>query len=204
MKLNINGLTDWLLEKTIRPMRISIAGFPSCGKSTISNRITNKIDNTIIIESEYWLRSLRYRVENDLSGSHPDSYDLKKCCRDLYCIYNGESVQLPQYSHKIGASCGFIEIKIDPKENVILDGTPFSLSCFNEFHNLSIFLYPKNYNIWLEISIERDVSTRYFSRSEATRHNMRKAKDLEFVRNDSTNSIFIGCHLNKQDFIYEV
>ena len=118
----------------------------------------------------------------------------------LHAIFCGKTVQLPQYSHKVGASSGSTAIKIDPGDGVILDGTPFSLSCFFKFHDLSVFLYPRDYDIWLETSIERDVSGRYFSRSEATRHNMRKAKDMELFRKDSTNSIFIGCVLNKNDF----
>ena len=204
MKLNIDGLTDWLLTKIKQPMRICIAGFPSCGKSTLSNKIIRQINKTKIIESESWLHPLNYRIKKDISGSHPDSYDLKKCCSDLQAIFCGKTVHLPQYSHKIGTSNESIAIKIDSEDGVILDGTPFSLSCFNKFHNLSIFLYPKDYDIWIETSIERDVSTRYFSRSEATRHNMRKAKDMEIIRKDSTSSMFIECILNKNGFIYEV
>lgn len=162
MKLNTDGLADWLLTKTEQPLRLCIAGFPSCGKSTLSNKIIRQINKTKIIESESWLHPLAYRIKKDISGSHPDSYDLNKCCRDLQALLNGKTIRIPQYSHKIGASNESIEIKIDSEDGVILDGTPFSLSCFNKFHNLGIFLHPKDYDIWLKTSIERDVSSRYF------------------------------------------
>lgn len=204
MLFTIDQLADHLIQKNREPLRLRVTGFPSCGKTTLSQLIIKKLPNVKHIESECWIYSLSYRKKKDLSGAHPESYNLSKCCEDINKLLKGQEIKLNQYRHAIGKHDGYIRMKMRSEDGLILDGTPFFLSCFEVFAGMGVFLHPKNYEKWLEISITRDVSTRYFSFSEATRHNMRKARDIELVWKQSQNCIVVLCDLEKQNIIYEV
>jgi uridine kinase len=183
---------------------LRIAGFPSCGKTTISRQISKRVPNTIIIESEAWIYSLRFRIERDLSGAHPGSYDLVKCCSDLENFFAGKEINLKHYDHEIGDHGGESVMRLSDNTGVVLDGTPFSLEMFEKFAKPCVVFYPKDYNRWLEMSVNRDVTTRFFSHSEATRHNMRKARDIEKLLRDCQGYTVVYCLLDQKEFLYEV
>ena len=188
-------LVEKLIGRIGRPFRCRITGFPACGKTTLSKLISEQIKGIGHLESESWMYSLEYRKQRDLSGSHPDGYEIEKAVKEIRAFLRGETIFMQYYSHQIGDRLHGSSITPIEGSPMILDGTPFSLSEFDALVPSCIFLRPASLEDWLQASIRRDVETRYFSKAEATRHNMRKARDMEIVLTRSPNAHIVTCHI---------
>lgn len=193
-----------LLEVAPKPLRIRIGGYPACGKTTLSQMLADGGKRGLHIQSEAWILSLAERRTRDLSGANPEGYHIARAVADLRAMIGGNAVYLSSYSHKLGRHDGGQPCRIPPSGNLVLDGTPFTLSEFDAFSELCLFLVPVMFEDWLTSAIERDVQTRFFTRAEATRHNMRKARDLELVWSKSPAAVSVKCHLTSSEFLYEV
>lgn len=172
-------------------IKIILSGFPSVGKTTISQALKR---NGIIddhIEAESWLKELKTREDNKTSGANPKSYELSKCIEDLNAAINDrKGIALGKYSHKqgkiIGTDCSF-EYK---NKGFVLDGTIFSHHKFSAFADICLFFIPKDYDRWLSLAIKRDEETRFFTHEYALMHNENKFRDiLELYMNHSKNCI---------------
>lgn len=193
--IKAENIVDYLIQKAGSPFRLRVTGFPACGKTTISKLVRSRISDIVHIESEAWIYSLSFRKSKDYSGSHPDGYDLEAAVRDIRSLLQGKRIFIQNYDHRVGdrTDGSFLEPAIDSP--IILDGTPFSLSEFDDLVPTCIFLRPSSLEDWLHASIKRDVEKRYFSEAEATRHNMRKARDMELVLERSPKAQVITCHI---------
>jgi len=185
------------------PIRIRIGGYPACGKTTLSRKIIDRSKRALHVESESWILPLVDRKTRDLSGAHPESYDIPRAVNDLHSLINARPVYLPTYSHKLGSHDGGQMVEMLPNWDLVLDGTPFTLCEFDDFSTLCLFLVPASFEDWLTQAIQRDVETRFFTRAEATRHNMRKARDLELVWVRSPRALSVKCHLSPPEYYYE-
>ena len=83
-----NEFVDYIINEFENSNHLIIGGYPCCGKTTISKLISEKIQNCIIIESEHWLYSEKHRINNNLSGTHPLSYNVKKSLVDIENLIN--------------------------------------------------------------------------------------------------------------------
>jgi uridine kinase len=186
------------------PLRIRIGGYPACGKSTLSRQIVDRLDGAIHIESESWILPLAERKIKDLSGAHPESYDIAKAVLDLGALLNGAPIHLPSYSHELGRHDGGLTVRMPRAGHLILDGTPFTVHEFDSICAFCLFLVPAHFEDWIAAAIERDVESRFFTRAEATRHNMRKARDLDLVWSRSPQAVAVKCYISSEEFHYEV
>lgn len=185
------------------PYRIRIGGYPACGKTTLCQLLAELLPESVHIQSEAWILPLEERKARDLSGAHPDAYDIGKSLRDLDALLAGSSVVIHTYDHGLGFHSDGTVVTVKQDSPLILDGTPFTLSEYDGYGSQSIFLAPADIDDWLERAIERDVRTRHFSQSEATRHNMRKARDLDLVWRRSPDSLWARTFFN-MPYYYEV
>lgn len=183
-----------LIQYLGNPFRLRITGFPACGKTTIAKMIKDHIPIITHFESESWMYSLAYRKDRDLSGSHPESYEVEKALKEIQSFMQGNSITIGHYDHHAGDRNRYSVVLSNPNAPVVLDGTPFSLTEFDDLIPTCIFLQPFSLEDWLQASIRRDVETRFFSKAEATRHNMRKAKDMELVFKHSPKAKIVTCY----------
>lgn len=190
------GLVKKLIEDIAHPFRLRVTGFPACGKTTISKLIQNLIPTIAHLESESWMYSLAHRKGRDLSGSHPKGYEIKKAVKEIRSFLQGDIITIHHYDHQAGDRVKSSIVVPDLDSPVVLDGTLFSLAEFDDLIPACIFLRPFSLEDWLEASIRRDVKTRFFSKAEATRHNMRKARDMELVFNRSPKAKVVTCHIS--------
>lgn len=176
--------------------RIRIGGYPACGKTTLSQELARRLPWSVHIQAESWLLPLEDRKARDLSGAHPEGYDLQRSVNDLDIVLKGLPVFLSTYNHRLGRHDGGTTVTMRLDGSLILDGTPFTLADYARFGDLSLFLVPASLEDWLARAIDRDVRARYFSKSEATRHNMRKARDLELVWRRSPGALRVRCQFS--------
>jgi uridine kinase len=188
-------LVENLIQEIGSPFRLRITGFPACGKTTISKFVQRRIPKIAHLESEAWMYSLNYRKDRNLSGSHPDGYEIERAVKEIRSFLQGKSITIQHYDHRIGDRIDGSVVAPEPGAPVILDGTPFSFADFDNLVPACIFLQPASLEEWLKASIRRDVETRFFSKAEATRHNMRKAKDMELVLKRSPKARVVACHI---------
>lgn len=186
------------------PLRVRIGGYPACGKTTLSRQLSDHLGGALHIQSESWIIPLAERRAKDLSGAHPESYDTARALTDLALLLEGTPTYLAHYSHKLGRHDGGETVHMLPSGHLVLDGTPFTLHDFDVFSDLCLFLVPARFEDWITQAIERDVQTRFFTKAEATRHNMRKARDLDLVWSRSPQAMSVKCHLSSSQFYYEV
>ena len=187
--------TETLIKAIAAPFRLRITGFPACGKTTLSRIIATRIPEIVHIESEAWIHSLDYRKTRDLSGAHPEGYEIHQALLDIKAFISGKSIRMRKYDHHIGDRTEVSLLASPPGVPLILDGTLFSLNEFDSLIPDCIFLRPAVFEDWLRASIKRDVEQRFFSEAEATRHNMRKARDLQLVLERSPRARCVTCHL---------
>jgi uridine kinase len=196
-------LASKLIAEIGSPFRLRIGGFPACGKTTISNLLRTRIPSLKHIESEAWILPLVDRISLDMSGANPNGYERQRSIEDLEQFLDGRPLTLTTYDHKIGDHIPGQIIRSEPNVSFILDGTLFSLADYDKIAPACILLKPKKLEDWLQASIRRDVDTRYFSEAEATRHNMRKARDLQQVIEDSPAARVVLCSFSPDAYLYE-
>jgi|ERR1044072_3830363 uridine kinase len=196
-------LVDSLISEIGSPFRIRIGGFPACGKTTLSNLFKDRIPYIRHIEAEAWILPLEQRKTLDLSGAHPDGYERDRSIREIAFFLRGGPLALTTYDHKIGDHVPGSVLTAEPDVPVVLDGTLFSLQDYDGIVPACIFLKPRRLGEWLQASIRRDVDTRFFSEAEATRHNMRKARDLQKVLDQSPQARVVTCNISADHYSYE-
>jgi len=198
-----NEFVDHVIEQFKNSNHLIIGGYPCCGKTTISKLISEKIQNCIIIESEHWLHSEKHRINNNLSGTHPLSYNIKKSLVDIENLIESREINLPIYSHDIGAFKKNQNIKLNDNTKIIFDGVIFTLNEYFNIADLAFLLIPENYETWLECATIRDIQTRYYSKENSIEHNQRKYNDMEKVINQSRECIKVHCsHSKNFEYIF--
>lgn len=200
--LTASQLTERLIAISGSPFRARITGFPACGKTTLARLLATQMPALQHIESESWIYPLEYRKQHDLSGAHPDAYNIAEAAKCLSEYMNGGSISLPFYDHSIGVHQPGPVLHFSKEFPVLLDGTLFSLEQFDRFVPICFFLRPLDLDDWLTVSVKRDVETRFFNQAEAIRHNMRKTRDLDLVLQRSPNAIIVGCTLAPTGYAY--
>lgn len=202
--LTAEQFAERLINELGRPFRLRITGFPACGKSTLSSLLRRRIPNLKHIESEAWIHSLNYRKKLDLSGAHPEGYERERSVKELHSFLRGTDLLVQRYDHHLGARVDGVVITSERAMPVILDGTLFSLSDYDHLVPPCIFIRPRSLEEWLKVSIRRDVETRSFSEAEATRHNMRKVRDIEDVLRSNPNADVVTCDMSSSTYYYEI
>lgn len=195
--LQLKSVCDSILSKIYpsartKPIVLAIAGYPALGKSTLSNTVASSCHplNCFIIQSESWIKPWEVRMQLDVSGSHPNAYELSDAVADITAFLNGTSISFRNYSHQTGNLIDSVDPStLGATSLVILDGTPFSLPKFRPLIDHVYFITPKCNNDWLEFAIHRDKIERNFSYNDAKRHNLRKLPDMLDVYKSSITSI---------------
>lgn len=200
--LTAEALVSLLIASTRLPFRYRITGYPACGKTTICGRLAQQLPDMCHIEAEAWIYPLSFRKAHDLSGSRSESYNAAAAVHDIQSLLNGQSVSLPIYDHHLGAHAKSFLMQGGSCKSIVLDGTLFSLFEFDVLVPPCIFLRPENLEVWLEVAVRRDVEARAFSYSEATRHNMRKARDMEDILLRSPRATVLNCRLSDSGIYY--
>jgi uridine kinase len=196
--------TARLIGEIGNPFRVRIAGYPACGKTTISKLLMSRLPGAKHVESEAWICSLAYRKNRDLSGANPEGYERQRSVLELRAFFHGIPLSVEHYDHHLGERIAGHALESTPDMPVILDGTLFSLADYDDLVPACVFLRPASLEEWLEASIRRDVETRSFSKSEAVRHNMRKARDIEDVFARSPMARVVTCHISPNSYYYKV
>jgi uridine kinase len=200
--MNHNELSQFLINKLNNNSILRIAGYPSCGKTTLSNKIKSKVNNCIIIEAEHWIYSLEHRKRINLSGSNPKSYNIGQCVKDIEKLLKNRKLELNVYSHLKGDHDRTKTVELNPNDIIILDGTIFSLPDFDFLSKNCYSLYPGDYEKWIAHVVNRDINERYFTKNEAIQHNRRKYDDM-LELNNSDYCFFIKC-IHESTFNYSL
>ena len=197
--MNKFDLANFLIANLIDNNIIRVSGYPACGKTTLSKVIKEKLTDCIIIEAEHWIYPLQYRIDRKISGSNPKSYDIKKCITDLKRLLIDFSITVNEYSHEAGDFIQQQKLIIKGTSTIVLDGTIFSRPEFDIFSDTCVFIIPEDQDVWMNYSVKRDLTERYFSYGHALLHNRNKLLDLqEFYQHNCQQ---IKC-LHKDDFEY--
>ncbi len=83
---------------------LGIAGPSASGKSLLANTIVNELgsDQVVVISEDAYYKDnnhLGYAEREKINYDHPDSFDHALLCEHLKCLQNGQSVDIPIYSH---------------------------------------------------------------------------------------------------------
>lgn len=89
---------------------IGIAGPSASGKSLLANTIVNELgsDQVVVIsEDSYYKDSqhLSFEEREKTNYDHPDSFDHELLCEHLRLLQQGQSVEIPIYSHAQHLRC---------------------------------------------------------------------------------------------------
>lgn len=83
---------------------IGIAGPSASGKSLLANTIVNELgsDQVVVISEDAYYKDnshLPFAEREKINYDHPDSFDHALLCEHLRQLQQGESVEIPIYSH---------------------------------------------------------------------------------------------------------
>ena len=83
---------------------LGIAGPSASGKSLLANTIVNELgsDQVVVISEDAYYKDnnhLAFAEREKINYDHPDSFDHALLCEHLRRLQNGESVEIPIYSH---------------------------------------------------------------------------------------------------------
>ena len=83
---------------------LGISGPSASGKSLLANTIVNELgsDQVVVISEDAYYKDnnhLDYAEREKINYDHPDSFDHALLCEHLKRLQNGESVEIPIYSH---------------------------------------------------------------------------------------------------------
>ncbi|HBI21943.1 MAG TPA: uridine kinase, partial [Legionella sp.] len=83
---------------------LGIAGPSASGKSLLANTIVNELgsDQVVVISEDAYYKDnnhLAFAEREKINYDHPDSFDHALLCEHLRRLQQGESVEIPIYSH---------------------------------------------------------------------------------------------------------
>lgn len=92
------------MSKVNKTIIIGISGPSASGKSLLANTIVNELSSeqvVVISEDSYYKNNshLPFSEREKMNYDHPDAFDHALLCEHLKQLQNGESVQIPVYSH---------------------------------------------------------------------------------------------------------
>ncbi len=89
---------------TKKALILGIAGPSASGKSLLANTIVNELgsDQVVVISEDAYYKDnnhLAFEERENINYDHPDSFDHALLCEHLKRLQQGESVEIPIYSH---------------------------------------------------------------------------------------------------------
>ncbi|XP_063547784.1 uridine-cytidine kinase isoform X1 [Cydia strobilella] len=178
--------TNGLESKT--PFLIGVAGGTASGKSTVCQRIVEKLGQqhkeqterrVVCISQDSFYRELtpseRLRAERgQFNFDHPDAFDDKKLLATLNGILQGKKVEVPEYNY-ITNSISNRTHTIYPADVVLIEG-------------ILVFYFPEvRERFHMKLFVDTDSDTRLARR--VPRDIMERGRDLEQVLNQYMNFV---------------
>lgn len=146
---------------------IGIAGLSCSGKTTLANKLANRLDAPVISLDDYYLpfSGLSFEERTNLNFDAPEMFDSPLLLQNLLHLKEGKEVLHPTYDF-VEFTRGVEEVRIEPTEYVLIEGQ-YALYWpeINSLLSSRVFLDidPK---ICLERRIARDVVQRGRSEEE--------------------------------------
>ncbi|XP_072935309.1 uridine-cytidine kinase isoform X1 [Epargyreus clarus] len=180
------ALTNGLESKT--PFLIGVAGGTASGKSTVCQRIVEKLGQqhkeqterrVVCISQDSFYRTLtpseRLRAERgQFNFDHPDAFDDKKLLATMRDILAGKKVEIPEYDY-IANSISHRSHTIYPADVVLIEG-------------ILVFYFPEVRDLFhMKLFVDTDSDTRLARR--VPRDIMERGRDLEQVLNQYMNFV---------------
>ncbi|XP_045509819.1 uridine-cytidine kinase isoform X1 [Colias croceus] len=180
------SVTNGFESKT--PFLIGVAGGTASGKSTVCQRIMEKLGQqqkeqterrVVCISQDSFYRSLtpseRLRAERgQFNFDHPDAFDDKKLLTTLREILAGRKVEVPEYDY-ISNSISERSHTIYPADVVLIEG-------------ILVFYFPEVRELFhMKLFVDTDSDTRLARR--VPRDIMERGRDLEQVLNQYMNFV---------------
>jgi uridine kinase len=141
---------------------IGISGGSGSGKTTIINRIADKVSDIVFIPQDNYYKSaenITNKNITDFNFDHPDAFDTALLLEHLKCLKDGKPVQMPTYDfvHHRRAEA---TISVSPKRVVLVEGIMvFFEREIREMMDLKIFVDTPD-DIRFIRRLERDVNER--------------------------------------------
>ncbi|XP_028029620.1 uridine-cytidine kinase isoform X1 [Bombyx mandarina] len=170
------------------PFLIGVAGGTASGKSTVCQRIMEKLGQqhkehterrVVCISQDSFYRSLtapeRLRAERgQFNFDHPDAFDDKKLLATLKDILAGKKVEIPEYDY-ISNSISNRTNTLYPADVVLIEG-------------ILVFYFPEVRDLFhMKLFVDTDSDTRLARR--VPRDIMERGRDLEQVLNQYMNFV---------------
>ncbi|KAI5631654.1 phosphoribulokinase / uridine kinase family domain-containing protein [Phthorimaea operculella] len=171
------------------PFLIGVAGGTASGKSTVCQRIMEKLGQqhkeqterrVVCISQDSFYRSLttseRLRAERgQFNFDHPDAFDDKKLLAVLKDILAGKKVEVPEYDYITNAIHPHRSHTIYPADVVLIEG-------------ILVFYFPEVRDLFhMKLFVDTDSDTRLARR--VPRDIMERGRDLEQVLNQYMNFV---------------
>ncbi|XP_073952029.1 uridine-cytidine kinase isoform X1 [Choristoneura fumiferana] len=179
--------TNGLESKT--PFLIGVAGGTASGKSTVCQRIVEKLGQqhkeqterrVVCISQDSFYRTLspseRLRAERgQFNFDHPDAFDDKKLLATLKDILLGKKVEVPEYDYIANSISTNRSHTIYPADVVLIEG-------------ILVFYFPEVRDLFhMKLFVDTDSDTRLARR--VPRDIMERGRDLEQVLNQYMNFV---------------
>lgn len=149
-----------MMEGSVR--LIGISGGSGSGKTTIINRIADKVSDIVFIPQDNYYKSAENITNTnitDFNFDHPDAFDTALLLEHLKSLKEGKAVQMPTYDfvhHRRAEST----ISVTPKRVVLVEGIMvFFEREIREMMDLKIFVDTPD-DIRFIRRLERDVNER--------------------------------------------
>ncbi len=146
---------------------LGIAGPSASGKSLLANTIVNELgsDQVVVISEDAYYKDnnhLAFEEREKINYDHPDSFDHALLCEHLRRLQQGESVEIPIYSHS--KHLRMAETRSIGKHTIIvLEGILlFSDKALREVMDIRIFMSAP-LDVCLSRRLMRDVVERHRS-----------------------------------------
>jgi uridine kinase len=149
-----------MMEGSVR--LIGISGGSGSGKTTIINRIADKVSDIVFIPQDNYYKSAENITNTnitDFNFDHPDAFDTALLLEHLKSLKEGKTVQMPTYDfvHHRRAEA---TISVSPKRVVLVEGIMvFFEREIREMMDLKIFVDTPD-DIRFIRRLERDVNER--------------------------------------------
>ncbi|MDI9591167.1 MAG: uridine kinase [Acidobacteriota bacterium] len=106
-------------------MVVGIAGGTGCGKSTIIERLSQRLgdDATVISHDSYYRahHDMTHEERTQLNYDHPDAYETELLVEHLAALRRGESVEMPIYDYSAHDRTDRT-ITVPPSRAIIVEG----------------------------------------------------------------------------------
>ena len=174
ISIEINVIKLYYLHKilddlfmTKKAIIIGIAGPSASGKSLLANTIVNELgsDQVVVISEDSYYKDnshLQLAQREQINYDHPDAFDHALLCEHLRQLQEGESVEIPIYSHSKHIRLSETR-KIGQHIIIVLEGILlFSDKALREIMDIRIFMSAP-LDVCLSRRLKRDVVERHRS-----------------------------------------